>query len=40
VIYIFSIKKYDIRKWNGAKWNLRKDEYNILKKYIHKNINY
>jgi len=26
---------------NGAKWNLRKDyEYNILKKLIHKNINY
>jgi len=26
---------------NGAKWNLRMDyEYNILKKLIHKNINY
>jgi len=26
---------------NDAKWNLRKDyEYNILKKLIHKNINY
>jgi len=39
VVYIFSTKKYDIR--NGAKWNLRKDyEYNIIKKLIHKNINY
>jgi len=26
---------------NGVKWNLKKDyEYNILKKLIHKNINY
>jgi len=26
---------------NGAKWNLRKDyKYNILKKLMHKSINY